>query len=89
MHAKALENGAPLDTLTENDRRFSIPSDLQPIASKVISAAMAGQNAVLSDGEKRYLHGRYIHTSARWNAQWGFLPNKPRTDNKRAIYEDQ
>ncbi|WP_339666057.1 PAAR domain-containing protein [uncultured Pseudomonas sp.] len=89
MHAKAVDGGVPFDNLNEHDRRFSIPSDLQPIASKVISAAMAGQNAVLSDSERHYLHGRYIHASANWNARWGFFPNKPRTDNQRAIYEDQ
>lgn len=89
MHTKAVDGGVPFDTLNEHDRRFSIPNDLQPIASKVISAAMAGQNAVLSDSERHYLHGRYIHASANWNARWGFLPNKPRTDNQRAIYEDQ
>ncbi|MEH6491581.1 PAAR domain-containing protein [Halopseudomonas sp.] len=89
MHAKALESNVPLDSLNGQDSRFSIPSDLQPIADKVIAAAMEGENAVLSDGEKRYLHGRYIHASANWNAQWGFFPNKPRTDNKRAVYKDQ
>jgi len=89
MHAKALESNVPFDSLNEQDSRFSIPSDLQPIADKIIAAAMEGENAVLSDGEKRYLHGRYIHASANWNAQWGFFPNKPRTDNKRAVYKDQ
>ena len=89
MHAKALESGAPFDILNEHDSRFSIPTDLQPIASKVITAAMAGKSAVLSNSEKRYLHGRYIHASANWNAQWGFFPNKPRADNQRAIYDDQ
>ena len=89
MHAKALEGGAPFDIISEHDDRFSIPTDLQPIADKVIAAAMDGKTADLSDSERHYLHGRYIHASAHWNARWGFFPNKPRTDNKRAIYDDQ
>tara|TARA_R110000764_G_scaffold33224_6_gene74595 strand:- start:24182 stop:26065 length:1884 start_codon:yes stop_codon:yes gene_type:complete len=89
MHAKALEGGAPFDILSEHDDRFSIPSDLKPIADKVIAAAMAGKSAVMSESDRRYLHGRYIHTSANWNARMGFFPNKPRKENKRAVYVDQ
>ncbi|WP_285260116.1 phospholipase effector Tle1 domain-containing protein [Halopseudomonas bauzanensis] len=89
MHAKAIQNGAPLDVLSERDERFSIPSDLQPIADKVISSAMAGQSAVLSTTEKRFLHGRYIHSSANWTSTYGFMLNKPRSQNQRAVYEDQ
>ncbi|MGN5518004.1 PAAR domain-containing protein [Halopseudomonas sp. Lyrl_26] len=89
MHAKAIQNGAPLDVLSERDERFSIPSDLKPIADKVISSAMAGQSAVLSTTEKRFLHGRYIHSSANWTSTYGFMLNKPRSQNQRAVYEDQ
>ncbi len=89
MHAKAVQNGAPLDVLSERDERFSIPSDLKPIADKVISSAMAGQSAVLSTTEKRFLHGRYIHSSANWTSTYGFMLNKPRSQNQRAMHEDQ
>ncbi|WP_285276055.1 phospholipase effector Tle1 domain-containing protein [Halopseudomonas bauzanensis] len=89
MHAKAIQNGAPLDVLSERDARFSIPSDLKPIADKVISSAMAGKSAELSETEKRFLHGRYIHCSANWTSTYGFMLNKPRSQNQRAVYEDQ
>lgn len=89
MYAKATQNGAPFDVLSEQDERFSIPSDLQSIAEKIITSAIAGQNAVLSEAEQRFLHSRYIHNSANWTSTHGFLINKPRRGNQRAVYEDQ
>ena len=89
MHAKATQHSAPLGTIDEWDQRMSIPSDLQTIAEKIINAAMAGQNVVLSGEEKRFLHSRYIHCSANWTSSSGLMVNKPRSQNQRAVYEDQ
>jgi len=88
MHAKAVAGGVPMDVLSDHDDRFFLPPDLKPIAEKVIAAAMAGQCAKLSEIERRYLHGRYIHASANWNMKWEIIfPNKPRYANKRKEYE--
>ena len=89
MHAKATQHNASLGAIDELDQRMSIPSDLQPIANKVIRSAMAGQSAELTEVEKRFLHSRYIHSSAHWTSTYGFMVNKPRSRNQRAVYEDQ
>lgn len=89
MHAKASSSGVPLNQINATDKRFAIPSDLGPIADKVFSACMAGHNPNLSDEEKRFLHSRYIHSSANWVPVKGFMANKPRHDFIRAIYPDK
>ena len=89
MHMKGLAHGVPFDVLSEQEDSFRIPASLQPIADKIINAAMIGQNAVLSDEEKRFLHAHYIHCSANWTSTSGLMVNKPRKGNQRAVYEDK
>lgn len=89
MHAKAACNGVPLDVLNDRDPRFSIPFELQALADKIIASAMSGENLSLNNSEKRFLHGKYIHSSANWTSRSGLLVNKPRANNKRATYEDR
>jgi len=89
MHAKALQFGVPLDAMNEADVRFSIPSDLAPIADKIFSACMKSCCPGLSDQEKHFLHSRYIHSSANWVPVRGFMANKPRHDFIRAAYPDK
>jgi len=88
MHMKAIAHNASLKPIPDT-QAFAIPSDLRPIADKVITSAMAGQSAELSETEKRFLHGHYIHSSANWTSTYGFMLNKPRSQNQRAVYEDQ
>ncbi|WP_425221590.1 PAAR domain-containing protein [Pseudomonas sp.] len=89
MHAKAAIAGVPFDAINEADKRFTIPPDLAPIAEKVYSACMMGCSPILSEPEKRFLHSRYIHSSANWVPVKGFMANKPRDDFIRAIYPDK
>ncbi|MAB41131.1 MAG: hypothetical protein CMK77_02480 [Pseudomonadales bacterium] len=89
MHAKASIAAVPFGALSEADRRFAVPTDLEPIADKVFSACMAGHSPILSIDEKRFLHSRYIHSSANWVPVKGFMANKPRHDFIRAIYPDE
>jgi uncharacterized Zn-binding protein involved in type VI secretion len=89
MHAKASNSGVPFDQINDTDKRFAIPPDLGPIAEKVFSACMAGHNPDLSDEEKRFLHSRYIHSSANWVPVKGFMANKPRHGFIRAVYPDE
>ncbi|WP_285275713.1 hypothetical protein [Halopseudomonas bauzanensis] len=88
MHMKAIAHNASLKPIPDT-QAFAIPADLLPIADKVIGSAMAGKSAELSEAEKRFLHGRYIHSSANWTSTYGFMLNKPRSQNQRAVYEDQ
>ena len=89
MHEKATQQNAPLGDIDDLDQRMSIPSELQAIANKIISSAVAGHNPILSEAENRFLHSRYIHSSANWTSTYGFMVNKPRSGNQRAVYEDQ
>ena len=89
MHAKAVIAGVPFDAIHDADSRFTIPPDLAPIAEKVYSACMMGCSPILSEPEKRFLHSRYIHSSANWVPVKGFMANKPRHDFIRAIYPDK
>ncbi|WP_341708818.1 PAAR domain-containing protein [Halopseudomonas sp.] len=89
MHSKASLAGVPLGAINDADRRFAIPPDLAPIADKVFSACMAGHSPDLSKEERRFLHGRYIHSSANWVPVKGFMANKPRHNFIRAVYPDK
>ncbi|HDY96920.1 MAG TPA: DUF2235 domain-containing protein [Pseudomonas sabulinigri] len=87
MYAKATAHNTPFKRLPETPA-FLVPDALKPIADKVMLAAAASESAELSDSEKRFLHGYYIHASANWNPRWElFFPNKPRDKNKRESYE--
>ncbi|MEH6563801.1 MAG: PAAR domain-containing protein [Halopseudomonas sp.] len=88
MHSKAISHEAPFKPIPETPV-FIVPPPLMPIAEKIISAALAGDVVSLSESEKRFLHGSYIHCSANWNARQGFFVNKPRAENKRAVYESE
>ncbi|WP_150301749.1 PAAR domain-containing protein [Pseudomonas profundi] len=88
MHAKATEDHAAFKPLPETPV-FAIPEDLKPIADKVIYSAMAGRSATLDKIERRFLHSKYIHSSANWSSVSGLLVNKPRNQNKRALYADR
>ena len=89
MHAKAAMAGVPFDAINDADKRLTIPPDLAPIADKIYSACMMGCSPILSAQEKRFLHSRYIHSSANWVPVKGFMANKPRHDFIRAIYPDK
>ena len=89
MHAKGLESTVPFDPISEHDDRFTIPADLKAIADKVYAAAMSGCSPTLSRDERRFLHSRYIHSSANWAPVKGFMANKPRNGFTRAIYPDR
>lgn len=87
MHSFAVQNNVPLKALDPQDARVTIPAELEAIAGKVISAALDGQQAKLSNSEWRLLNANYIHQSAHWNTTAGLFPHKPRAP-RRAIYPD-
>lgn len=86
MHQLASSAGVALDDLLPEDRIF--PSDLQPIAEKIIQSAIGGQQALLTTDERKLLQARYIHMSANWTTTKGILVNRPR-ESGRKIYQDK
>jgi hypothetical protein len=88
MHLKAIEHDVPFDPMNSSAAEYSIPSDLETIANKLICAAQGQQSPVLTESEYRFLHARYIHCSANWVPVKGFLANKPRNKFRRAVYPD-
>jgi uncharacterized Zn-binding protein involved in type VI secretion len=88
MHLKAIEHDVPFDPMNASAAEYSIPSDLETIANKILSAAQDQQAAALTESEYRFLHARYIHCSANWVPVKGFLANKPRDKFLRAVYTD-
>ncbi|SDS47845.1 Zn-binding Pro-Ala-Ala-Arg (PAAR) domain-containing protein, incolved in TypeVI secretion [Halopseudomonas sabulinigri] len=87
MYAKATAHNTPFKRLPETPA-FVVPDALKPIADKVMLAASSSESVGLSDNEKQFLHGHYIHASANWNPRWElFFPNKPRDKNTRESYE--
>ncbi|MEH6491886.1 PAAR domain-containing protein [Halopseudomonas sp.] len=88
MHEFAIRHQAPFGPWDAQDPKVTVPLELQPIADKVIAAALTARTAVLTDDEWRFLHAHYIHQSAHWNPTWSvILPHKPR-ESGRAVYPD-
>ncbi|PAU86753.1 type IV secretion protein Rhs [Pseudomonas sp. WN033] len=88
MHQLASQHGAVFEPIDDSDTRFQIPEDLQPIADKIIAAALQGRSAKLTEDDWRLLHARYIHLSAHWTPSEGILVHRPRSGG-RAIYPHQ
>lgn len=88
MHQLASQHGAVFEPIDDNDTRFQMPEDLQPIADKIIAAALQGRSAELTEDDWRLLHARYIHLSAHWTPSEGILVHRPRSGG-RAIYPHQ
>ncbi|MEX6665536.1 DUF2235 domain-containing protein [Pseudomonas sp. W2-17] len=65
MHVLACDEGVPFLPIKES-AETSLPPELRPIATKLISHAK-GEGGALSDAEKTLLYRRYIHRSAHWN----------------------
>ncbi|MGH8382234.1 hypothetical protein [Pseudomonas sp.] len=57
-----------------NDRlpELSLPSELQPIATKLQAFALGEPYTSLTTEETSLLRRRYIHLSANWNAAKGW-----------------
>ncbi|MCY1367617.1 hypothetical protein D9M68_800020 [compost metagenome] len=84
MHELAVQHDVPFDVINDKDRRFQFPSDLQPIADKILTYAQGGP-ASLTRQDNQLLHGRYIHLSANWTPSKGLLVSKP-SPNRRLVF---
>lgn len=87
MRELALQHGVPVDILNAEDRRFEIPGELHPIATKILAYAQ-GAPLHLSKEDNRLLRTRYIHLSAHWTPSSGVMVNKP-APNRRLSYSNK
>lgn len=70
MHALAVEAGAMLDFIDDQDPELLVPTELMPIKDKLLAWATSG-GGLLDEDEERLLRQRYIHLSSNWNATIG------------------
>ncbi|MCY1450978.1 hypothetical protein D9M71_678210 [compost metagenome] len=87
MRELAIKYDVPFDVIGDQDRRFSLPADIQPIAEKILAYAL-GNGSSLSKADNQLLHSRYIHLSANWTPTSGLLVNKP-APNRRLIFNNK
>ena len=86
MRELGVRHGVPFDSIDEEDRRFQLPEELQPIAGQIIEQALAGSNVNLDPEQEQLLVGRYIHQSSHWTPKGGLMINKPAPGKRRNVY---
>jgi type VI secretion system secreted protein VgrG len=95
MRELAAKHGVPFELIDEEDGKYSLPDELQPIAKKLMAYALGeAHTAGLNTDEYVLLHQRYIHQSANWNAARGFnssdlnivFINRPTDDHIRVVH---
>jgi type VI secretion system secreted protein VgrG len=90
MHQLAVEHGVPFEPINEQERKFKLPEDLEPIAARILGQIKARQPIVLDTDQERLLLSRYIHCSAHWNPVkvlgMEVMVNKPADRNQRAVH---
>jgi type VI secretion system secreted protein VgrG len=86
MRELAVDHGVPFDVIDNQDDRFKLPLELEPIAERILGQIQARQPITLSPEQDRLLRSRYIHLSAHWNPALVFMVNKPAPRNTRIIH---
>jgi type VI secretion system secreted protein VgrG len=89
MRELGVRHGIPFDVISETDRRFLLPEELQPIAETILQQALAGREVELAPADEALLRARYIHQSAHWVPSMGILINRPASDNRRRVHPDE
>nr|WP_280282381.1 DUF2235 domain-containing protein [Pseudomonas sp. BN415] len=89
MRELGVRHGVPFDVISDEDKRFKLPEDLQAIASTTLESVLAGIEVQLSLEQERLLRGHYIHRSAHWTPSSGVLVNKPAENDTRNVYPNQ
>ncbi|MGF6093186.1 phospholipase effector Tle1 domain-containing protein [Pseudomonas sp. 18173] len=80
-------HGVPFDVIDNQDKRFRLPEELQPIAARILDQVLGGNEVSLDPEQERLLRRRYIHQSAHWVPSAKFLlVSKPAKDSKRSVY---
>ncbi|MGO4369132.1 T6SS phospholipase effector Tle1-like catalytic domain-containing protein, partial [Pseudomonas sp. PAB10] len=95
MRELGARHDVPFDDIDDEDQKYALPVELQPIAQKLMAYALGEtRRAGLSLDEEALLVGRYIHLSANWNALKGFknsdldivFINRPAENHVRVVH---
>ncbi|MGF6152563.1 T6SS phospholipase effector Tle1-like catalytic domain-containing protein, partial [Pseudomonas fluorescens] len=95
MRELGAKHDVPFRSIDEDDQKYALPVELQPIAQKLMAYALGETRRVgLSLDEEALLVGRYIHLSANWNAAKGFnnsdldivFINRPAENHVRVVH---
>jgi type VI secretion system secreted protein VgrG len=89
MRELGVRHGVPFDVIDDEDRRFRLPEDLQPIATQILDQALGGAEVKLDADQECLLRSRYIHQSAHWVPSKGLLINKPTENNVRNVHPNK
>ncbi|MGE8100840.1 type VI secretion system tip protein TssI/VgrG [Pseudomonas fluorescens] len=95
MRELGARHDVPFDDIDDEDQKYELPVELQPIAQKLMAYALGETRRMgLSLDEEALLVGRYIHLSAHWNAVKGFnnsdldivFINRPAENHRRVVH---
>jgi hypothetical protein len=89
MYRLAKDAGVPLNAVKPTDTGFSLPDELQPVATQITHHINEGQPLQLSVEEETLLRQRYIHHSAHYQRAGPLFPFKPAPGDVRAVYSNK
>ncbi|MGO2135531.1 hypothetical protein [Marinobacter sp.] len=79
----------PLNAVKPTDTEFSLPDELQPIATQITHHIKEGRPLQLSAAEEALLRQRYIHHSAHYKIAGPLFPFKPAPGNVRGVHPNR
>jgi type VI secretion system secreted protein VgrG len=95
MHELGARHDVPFKVIDEEDQTYALPTELKPIAEKLMAYALGEtRRTSLSLDEEELLYRRYIHLSAKWNAAKGWnnsdlnivFIDRPAENYKRVVH---
>ncbi|MBU2065061.1 MAG: DUF2235 domain-containing protein [Gammaproteobacteria bacterium] len=95
MHALAQEAGAPFRPIP-NTSELRVPTELIPIADKLMAYAQGKAPLSLEFEEQDLLYAHFLHQAAHWNVHPGesgaltvHFVNRPARDGQRAVHPNK
>jgi len=88
MRELGVRHGVPFDVINDQEQRFRLPQELEPICARILDQVQAGNEISLYPDQEYLLRSRYIHQAAHWVPYKGFLVNKPAEKRKRNVYDN-
>jgi len=89
MYRLAKDAGVPLNAVKPTDTGFSLPDELQPIATGITHHINEGQPLQLSIQEEALLRQRYIHHSAHYQIAGPLFPFRPAPGGVRGVHPNR
>ncbi|MHC8364290.1 type VI secretion system tip protein TssI/VgrG [Pseudomonas sp. ZT5P21] len=95
MRELGARHDVPFQFIDEEDQKYALPTELKPIAEKLMAYALGDTRRTgLSVFEEELLYQRYIHLSAKWNAAKGWnssdlnivFIDRPAENYKRVVH---